>query len=207
MSDVRIIVFAKAPVPGLVKTRLAPRLGAAGAAALHARLVERTLVTAAASGVGPLELHCAPDIAHPFFTACSTRHGAALFAQTGHDLGDRMFAACRDRLPGIIVGSDCAALTADHLQEAANRLKNREDAVFIPTEDGGYALLGLARTDRALFDRIPWSTGTVMACTRERLRALGWRWSELDTLWDVDRPADYDRLLQSGFPATGTTDA
>lgn len=207
MSDVRIIVFAKAPVPGLVKTRLASRLGAAGAAALHARLVERTLATAATSGVGPLELHCAPDITHPFFAACATRHGAALFAQTGHDLGDRMYAACRDRLPGIIVGSDCAALTADHLRQASNRLKNREDAVFIPTEDGGYALLGLTRTDPALFDRIPWGTETVMARTRERLHALGWRWVELETLWDIDRPEDYDRLAQSGLDTAGTTHA
>lgn len=207
MSDVRIIVFAKAPVPGLVKTRLAPRLGAAGAAALHARLVERTLATAATSGVGPLELHCAPDVTHPIFHACAKRFGTTLVAQTGGDLGDRMFAACRDRLPGIIIGSDCAALTADHLRQAANRLKNGEDAVFIPTEDGGYALLGLTRIDPALFDRIPWGTETVMGCTRERLRGLGWRWAELETLWDIDRPEDYDRLLRSGLDTAAATHA
>jgi uncharacterized protein len=71
--------------------------------------------------------------------------------------------------------------------------------VFVPAEDGGYALIGLSRNDARVFEGINWGGTEVMAQTRERLRGLGWRWHELDTLWDVDRPADYQRLLQSGL--------
>ena len=72
-----IIVFAKAPIPGEVKTRLIPVLGAAGAAALHERLVDRTLATVAAAALGPVELCCAPDATHPFLVSCARAHGAA----------------------------------------------------------------------------------------------------------------------------------
>jgi glycosyltransferase A (GT-A) superfamily protein (DUF2064 family) len=71
--------------------------------------------------------------------------------------------------------------------------------VFSPTEDGGYALIGLTRCDERLFEGIAWSTPRVMDETRARLRGLGWRWRELDTLWDVDRPADYERLVASAL--------
>ena len=67
--------------------------------------------------------------------------------------------------------------------------------MFVPCEDGGYALIGLSRADRRLFEDIAWGGDTVMAETRRRLAALGWQWRELDTLWDVDRPEDYERLV------------
>jgi uncharacterized protein len=71
--------------------------------------------------------------------------------------------------------------------------------VFAPCEDGGYALIGLTRVAAKLFDGVAWSTGNVMAQTRARLQQLGWTWRELETLWDVDRPADYARLVDSGL--------
>ena len=67
----------------------------------------------------------------------------------------------------------------------------------MPTDDGGYALIALTRCDPRLFDGIAWSTAAVMAETRLRLRDLAWRWAELDTLWDVDRPCDYKRLVET----------
>ena len=198
-----LIVFARAPVPGLVKTRLIPLLGAEGAAALHVRLVKRTLRTARKASFAGIELHCAPAADDAFFRFCTGHYGVRLLAQTGSDLGARMHAALEGALTGcsraILIGSDCPALTPRHLRQADRALIDGADAVFAPCEDGGYALVGLRRADERLFAGIAWGGDTVMADTRRRLAALGWAWRELDTLWDVDRPEDYERLMASGL--------
>ena len=202
-SDIRVVVFAKAPQPGAVKTRLIPLLGAEAAAALHARLVEHALATACAAGIGPVELCCAPRIDDPFFGFCGGRYAISLSPQADGDLGARMLDAFERTLPAarrvILIGSDCPALTASHLRRAAHALAEDSDAVLIPAEDGGYALIGLNRCDALLFHDIEWGSATVMAATRERLRRLQWRWEELETLWDIDRSEDYRRLLAAGL--------
>lgn len=194
----RVIVFAKAPVPGCVKTRLAPRLGEEGAAALHARLVKHTLATVKRAGFKDIELHGSPAD-DPFLRFCAERYDARLVAQSGGDLGTRMCHAFRssDALNTLLLGTDCPALTPHHLTEAARALAAGADAVIVPVEDGGYALMGLARCDRRLFADIAWSTPAVLGQTRARLRELKLEWRELELLWDVDTPADYDRLLAS----------
>jgi len=198
-SNTGIVVFAKAPRPGAVKTRLIPLLGAEAAASLHAQLVEHTLATACASGIGPVELCCAPHTDDPFFAKCRSRYPISLTCQTQGDLGARMLAAFMRTLPHagsvILIGSDCPALTASHLKQAAQALADGNDAVLIPAEDGGYALIGLNRCDARLFHDIEWGGAKVMRAARDRLRRLQWRWKELETLWDIDRPEDYQRLL------------
>jgi rSAM/selenodomain-associated transferase 1 len=195
-----VIVFAKAPVPGGVKTRLIPRLGARGAASLHAALVERALETACAAQVGRVELCCAPDASHPFFAACAQRFAVALTTQTAGDLGARMHAAFERVLPdfgnALLIGSDCPALTPEYLRAAGAAIQSGHDAVLGPAEDGGYVLVGLARTSPRVFDDIAWGGPDVMRDTRARLDALGWRWHELAALWDVDRPGDLARLAE-----------
>ncbi len=197
-----VIVFAKAPQPGSVKTRLIPLLGAEGAAALHVRLVKHALETAS-NASRPVELHCAPDANDPFFRFCAGHYGVTVKAQVEGDLGTRMLAAFAQALPEharvLLIGSDCPALTARHLQQAERALRDGNDAVLVPCEDGGYALIGLQRVEACLFDGIAWGGENVMADTRTRLTGLGWRWRELETLWDVDRPEDYRRLLASGL--------
>ena len=79
------------------------------------------------------------------------------------------------------------------MQHAEAALAAGEDAVLIPAEDGGYALIGLTRCDNRLFENITWGGDSVLAATRERLKVLKWRWRELETLWDIDRPEDYRR--------------
>lgn len=202
-GDERLLVFANAPRPGAVKTRLISVLGEEGAAALHARLVERTLAMARATGIGQVELWCAPDTVDPFLRFCSGRYGASLVSQTDGDLGARMRDAFERALASarrvILIGSDCPALNAGHLRNAYRLLAAGRDAVLVPAEDGGYVLIGLTRCDARLFDGIGWGEAEVMEATRTRLLALGWSWEELDTLWDVDRPEDYRRLLASGL--------
>jgi rSAM/selenodomain-associated transferase 1 len=200
---VRLAVFAKAPVAGAVKTRLAASLGAEAAAALHARLVRHALGTALAAGIGRVELWCAPDANHPFFATCAAELGIALHAQRGADLGARMHhafehaAAHGDAL--VVIGSDCPVLPAEMLREAARRVRGGE-AVFAPAEDGGYVLVGLAHPEPRLFDDIAWGTASVMEATRARLAETGLAWKELATLWDVDRPEDVARLERCGWP-------
>jgi rSAM/selenodomain-associated transferase 1 len=202
-ADTAILVFARAPVAGATKTRLIPLLGAEGAAALHRRLLLHALATAAAARPGRMDLWCSPDDSHPFLQAAASRHGARLLVQQGADLGERMAHAFAQALQQsrcvIIIGTDCPVLTAAQLQAAADALRGGQDAVFAPAEDGGYALAGLAREAPQLFAGIAWGGSDVMSATRTRLRDGALRWQELATLWDVDRPDDYHRLLQSGL--------
>jgi rSAM/selenodomain-associated transferase 1 len=208
----RILVFAKAPVPGWVKTRLVPALGEAGAAQLYRQLVERTLDTALSAGLGAIELWCAPDTNDPYFAACAKRYGVRLRAQGQGDLGGRMARALKRTLatgtPGLLIGCDCPVLAPAYLREAAAALAGGSDAVFGPAEDGGYVLVGLARMPPAqLFEDISWGTALVMQETRARLGRLGWRWRELATLWDVDRPEDFLRLRQLHGERNGAASA
>ena len=196
-----VIVFARAPTTGAVKTRLIPLLGAEGAAELHARLLKRTLATARAADFRRIELHGTPGIDDPFFRFCAEHFAVELRAQADGDLGARMLVAFQSTLVdcprALLVGSDCPALSARHLRQADGALRDAADAVFVPCEDGGYALIGLRRVDARLFDGIEWGGGNVMADTRARLSELGWRCRELEMLWDVDRPEDYARLVAS----------
>jgi rSAM/selenodomain-associated transferase 1 len=205
--DARLLVFARAPRPGAVKTRLVPVLGESGAAELQRRLIEHTLAVAHGAAIGAVELHGAPDCEDPFLADCARRHGARGISQIEGDLGARMAAALESALAAvpyaILLGTDCPALAAAHLQAARDALAAGADAVFVPAEDGGYALVGLRRCDRQLFDGIAWGGAQVMAQTRARLSSLGWRWRELETLWDVDRPDDYRRLVALNLLARG----
>jgi rSAM/selenodomain-associated transferase 2/rSAM/selenodomain-associated transferase 1 len=204
-------VFAKRPVPGGVKTRLATTIGDDAAAALHARFIELTLITAVAARAGGLvdeiELWCAPDADAPEFTTWRDRHGISLRVQFGADLGARMQAALDSALARgsrpILVGTDCPALELGYFARAVAALETC-DAVFGPAEDGGYVLVGLARRIDA-FSGVPWSTPETMAATRARVASLGATWRELPTLWDVDQPSDLARwqaLATSGPSVT-----
>jgi rSAM/selenodomain-associated transferase 1 len=195
----RIIVFAKAPRAGEVKTRLIPALGPEGAATLHRRLIEHALAIATAVRDGTVELCCAPDASDRFFASCVAAYGIALTEQGPGDLGERMYRAMTRALAAaprgaILIGTDCPALVPAHLVGALTALDEGEDAVLAPAEDGGYVLIALRRADPTLFEDIAWGSAKVMHRTTERLDCLGWRWRRLETLWDVDRPEDLRRL-------------
>ncbi|OGA15832.1 MAG: hypothetical protein A3I63_09065 [Betaproteobacteria bacterium RIFCSPLOWO2_02_FULL_66_14] len=198
-----VIVFARAPVRGRVKTRLAAAIGAEASARLYSQLIERALATAIAADAGAVELHCAPNARHPFFQDLSARLGVSLRAQSRGNLGTRMhraLAGALRRAPlAILLGSDCPALRSADLRRAKRELASGADAVFSPAHDGGYVLVGVRRSSAALFRGIAWGSAGVMAGTRGRLRKLGWTWRELREVWDVDRAEDYARLRRSGL--------
>jgi len=208
-----VAVMAKAPLAGLAKTRLIPALGAHGAARAQRRFALAAADTAwqAAQRMGGpmlarMHLWAAPSASQRFFRAWRRASPAAAkwhwHDQVQGDLGTRMAAvfaqhlAAEPGLPLLLMGTDCPPLSPGHLLEAARALADH-DAVLIPAEDGGYALIGLRRPCAALFEGVDWSTERVLAQTRERLRAAGLRWHELPALWDVDTPDDWQRLQQA----------
>jgi rSAM/selenodomain-associated transferase 1 len=202
-AQTTVIVFARAPVPGRAKTRLAARLGDWRAARLQARLTERALRTALAARCGPVELHGAPGVRHGFFRRCRREFGVGLAPQRGADLGERMHralaAALRRNRAAILIGTDCPALASRDLRRAARLLRGGCDAVLAPAEDGGYVLIGARRVSPALFEGIAWGGPLVFADTARRLAGLEYRWRALRMLWDVDRPEDLERLGKIAF--------
>ncbi len=197
-----IVIFTRAPAPGAAKTRLISALGAQGAADFHAVLTRHAIAQALASNLGPVELWCAPDAAHPFFAACVQEFGVELRAQPPGDLGAKMrgaFEAAQG--PLLLMGSDCPAITPGDLANCAQALEQGADAVFLPAEDGGYGLVGAARPIPTLFEDVDWGGPAVMAQTRDKLRALGLTWREPRIVWDVDRPEDHERVLREGLLA------
>jgi uncharacterized protein len=201
-----VIVFAKAPVPGLAKTRLAPALGAHGAAALAERMLHHTMAQASAAGLGPIELCAAPDSRHPALQAAAAAHGAVLTEQGDGDLGLRMHRAFTRCLShhgrALLIGTDAPSLDAAVLQQAAVALMDHE-AVFVPALDGGYALIGQRRADPRWFSGMTWSHARVMEDTRKRLHAAGVLWAELPPVADIDEPADLAHLPEGWLSSPG----
>lgn len=197
--DARILLFAREPVAGAVKTRMEPVLGADGALSLHVALIRHMAGLLDEAGLCPWRYCVAGDPAHPVFRERASTDWPA-WPQEGADLGERMRDAANRALQEagavLLVGADCASVDRDCLAEALSALAGGHDVVLGPAEDGGYVLLGLRDTQWPLFDDISWGTAHVMRQTRERLRASGARWYELSPRWDVDRPEDLQRLQE-----------
>jgi uncharacterized protein len=195
--NARILIFAKAPIPGHVKTRLIPTLGPAGAAELACDLLVRLVGRLSDARLAPLELWCSPDPEYPLFRDLAESAGVALRAQQGEDLGERLSAAAEDALGRadavLLVGADIPELDAAYCASALAALAD-SDAVLGPAEDGGYVLLGLKAPAPGLFGDMPWGGDRGAAITQRRIASLGWRCAELPTLWDLDRPEDLLRF-------------
>ena len=187
-------LLAKAPLPGQAKTRLMPLLGAEGAAEAHAELVRHCVANACrALPAERITLWTALEHAHPLFGELGAHFGIAMRAQLEGDLGARIrHALASTPGPGLVMGSDCPSVTSDLIMTCAQRLVSHE-VVVLPAEDGGYGLIGTRRDYPGLFELIPWGSDQVMAATRQRIEALGLRASYPATVWDVDRPADWQR--------------
>ncbi len=200
-----ILVFAKAPEAGRVKTRLIPVLGAQRAADLAGRLLRHALEQALQAGLGRVELCASPAPNDPAWRGFAVPDGVLLSEQGEGDLGERMARAARRTLHRdgavLLIGTDCPALDAVRLRAAASRLTGH-GATLQPAQDGGYVLLGLTRFDATLFSGIAWSTASVAATTRARFAALGWPLHEGEALHDIDEPGDLVHLPRSLSPGS-----
>jgi uncharacterized protein len=194
--SLRIIVFSKAPLPGLAKTRLIPVLGEQGAAALARRMLLHTLANAIASNLGSVEL-CVSPVGHQVWSGLEIPQSVALTDQGEGDLGERMARACSRSIVGgesvLLMGTDCPSCDTAYLQAMALALKDR-DAVIAAAADGGYPAIGLRSFDGSIFRDIAWSTNSVLSETLEKFKALDWRYSVFPTLHDIDEPQDLQHL-------------
>lgn len=201
MKPVRIVIFAKAPLPGLAKTRLIPALGPQGAADLAHDMLIHTLVNALKAGVGTVELCVTPSSTDPVWQALAIPAAVQWSDQGDGNLGERMARATQRVVNAgesvLLIGTDCPELGATRLQLAASAL-GRVDAAIFPTFDGGYALLGLNRFDLSIFSLRAWSTDTVAFETLFILKQLNWIVSVLPMLHDIDEPHDL-RFLPAGW--------
>ena len=172
-----IIIFAKAPVPGAVKTRMCPPLAPDEAASLHGSLVMDAVERTRPLRGFDVFLACTPGTDHPFFQTLAARYRIRLCDQVGEDLGQRMDHAlsailARGYAHALLVGTDIPNLSAHHYQHAKALLQDT-DVVLGPTKDGGYYLVGAKHPVPALFADIPWSTGGVLSHSQARAEQAG----------------------------------
>lgn len=196
-----LVLFARVPRLGLVKTRLAPRLAPAGALSLYRAFLEDAARTYAGSGEWAPVVAVEPDPDDPaiveLFPSPWRRE-----KQGDGDLGERLSAAFarefdRGASAAIAIGSDHPSLSRSILSDALALLASgRSTAAAVPAEDGGYCAIALdARGPwQIAFRDIPWSTGDVLEVTIRRLAEQGVELALLPPSYDVDRPEDVDRL-------------
>ena len=201
-----LVIFAKAPIPGQVKTRLCPPLTPDEAATLHGSFVLDTLERTKIA-VGKLKLRmdrylaCAPSSAHVFFKIMEERHGVKLIDQVGDDLGARMHQAVEMMFSlgyrrTLIIGTDAPTLPLEYLRQALTSLENH-DLALGPAFDGGYYLIGMSKPIPELFSDIPWSTDQVLRLTQEKAAGLGLTTALIQPWRDVDTLADLRTLIET----------
>lgn len=200
--DARILIFAKAPLPGRANTRLAPLLGEHSAAALHEACIRDTVTRRLADRLAPVVLYSSGE--HPVFCELAGLLPLQWREQRGCDLGERMRNAARECLREagavLLTGCDAPLLDAPQLQQAL-ALLHRDPVAMLPAEDGGYLMLGLTRDCPTLFSDMPWGGSQVAQLTRERCETAGLGLAELAPGWDIDRPQDLLRLAgEAGLP-------
>jgi len=212
-----LIVFAKAPAPGRVKTRLAAELGPERAAALYEAFVWDACEGLAATDWAPV-VAADPDPQDAFFQDLAAKLGLRVEPQGTGDLGARMAAALRRHLEAgaeraLLIGTDLPTLPPGHLADAARALQADTPLVLGPATDGGYYLVGAHRAALAawprvverLFTGIPWSEGDVLH--RTLARAEGLRIALAPAWYDVDDAPGLARLIAHLRRSTGPAPA
>jgi hypothetical protein len=192
MHEVALCVFAKPPRAGDAKTRLAPAVGAEGAAALARAFITDTWATVTRlpwarpvlASTGPWPEGLLPD-------------PVEVWQQGEGDLGARLERIFRRGLEvcpaAMALGADSPGLPLAYLEAAHAALANA-DAVFGPSDDGGFYLLALRQLPVGALANLPWSQPETRARTEERLRSLGLTVAHVEPFFDVDVPADLERL-------------
>jgi hypothetical protein len=197
-----IAIFAKAAIPGRVKTRLQPALPPVDAARLYRACVEDSW--ALAQQALPDGVYLFSDRRWPAWVELAGEQRFRL--QSDGDLGARLF-DCFERLAAdgferiLILGGDSPTLPPDLIRQGFDALASIEDAVLGPSEDGGYYAVGCRRPRPDMFEQVSWSSETTLQQTVHAFERAGFSIHTLKPWWDLDTPADLDRLLQE--PALG----
>ncbi|MEQ8953221.1 MAG: TIGR04283 family arsenosugar biosynthesis glycosyltransferase, partial [Gammaproteobacteria bacterium] len=196
----RLAVFAREPVLGQVKTRLAAALGEQSTLVLYRAMLRHIVAVARDWAIAPVSLWVAGNPQQDYLESLCAP--AAIHPQGVGDLGQRMDHAITRLLAqdgvdyAVIVGSDCPVVDGLYLLEAFDALARGNELVLGPAEDGGYVLIGLRTPRPELFSDIDWGSAQVLSQTLARANAAGVRYQLLRTVWDVDHSEDLARLQQ-----------
>ena len=197
-SDV-LLVFARTPIPGQVKTRLFSHLSPEQACALHVAMIEDTLGLEFPGRRLILFSEEVPDLAMPA--------GIETGRQSQGDLGARLAVAIENAFEEgarkiVVLGSDTPHLPPERLEQALDAL-DRADLVLGPADDGGYYLIGLRRFSAQIFAGVEWGSRYVLGQTRCSAEGAGFEVALLEPFFDLDEWADLGRLKTTpGAPRT-----
>ena len=197
-SGPAVIVMARAPRLGEGKSRLRSVLTDQERLRLQEAFLQDTVDVALNANAGRVYLAITPPDAVPWGESEVGAEVTAI-AQVGDDLGQRMFnaiqhAATEGHRPVIVIGTDAPLLQPAHLHAALEAL-TRADVCFGPSEDGGYYLVASNEPQASLFDDVAWGADQVLNTSLARARDAGLKCELLDELYDVDTPADLERLV------------
>lgn len=198
-SKLTVVVFAREPVLGTVKSRLSKALDEAERLNLYKQMLTHTSAVVAQLEHATAHLYSTPDIKHPFLTALSKRFDFLQNVQAAGGLGDKMVKALKDVLEhsdkAILIGSDCPFITKDYLDTASSKLRNHT-VVIGPATDGGFVMIGT--TDHVqiepLFSNIEWGNSEVLDTLLENAKRESTSIALMEPLNDIDRPKDLSLL-------------
>jgi glycosyltransferase A (GT-A) superfamily protein (DUF2064 family) len=198
------IVFTSTPEDNHGKAQLNSRYGNEGVYAINLQLLNRTLEECVAA-FGTSNVLLAVTGWHTRFSDASKRFKVRLVKQQAGCLGHRMHSALHAALTyrerALLVAVDCPTLTASKLLRAAKTLDGTR-MVFVPTEDGGYVLVGATLLSREVFQGMHTGSADSMERARKSLEAIGWQydkhWVELPREWRIRNPSDAERASKLG---------
>ncbi|MEO0367430.1 MAG: TIGR04282 family arsenosugar biosynthesis glycosyltransferase [Pseudomonadota bacterium] len=188
-TKIPLIIFAKAPIEGKVKTRLLSECTPTQAADIAMLLLESLLAIAKQAWPGEVILSVGLDERHPKIQSIARRFSVAVVPQVQGDLGSKMLATFEQYQPVAIIGADAALVSQSSLIDAHLALY-RGDNVIGPSEDGGYYLIGLQQAVADLFTNIDWGTSSVMSQTLARAQKIGTGLTQLKAVRDIDEWSD-----------------
>ena len=198
MTSRALVIYARPPIAGQVKTRLLPDFTALEAASLYEAMLADTVERAMLADHDATVFVAFSGEVEPAGDLADLLKRARVEYQVGDDLGERMAGTLQDKLRAgfrqtVIMGSDSPNLPLDYIEQAFEALM-AVDIVLGPTADGGYYLIGARRLHPRLFQRMPWGTDQVLTITRQRIKDGRVTHHELPAWHDVDTPADVARL-------------
>lgn len=195
-----LILFAKTPVAGQVKTRLIPDLGEQGAAWFAEALIEESTRRAVGSWPGPVHLQVWPDVRHECFDAIVRRFGITVSRQSEGDLGIKMFQALDDTYArgaaAAIMGCDVPQCPAEVFR-TSHAFLSRGRSIIGPSADGGYYFIGINPPHPDCFERIDWGGSKVFETTLKRTAATGIDLIVMQQLNDLDTASDIEELRET----------
>ena len=201
-SNIDILLFARLPVLGKVKTRLRDALPETKILALYEAMFKRVASLLDESKLAQVQLWLDTDSASANEFVLDLSESFKMNEQVGRDLGEKMNFAINESLASknskcaLLIGSDCPAITYDYLNKALRLLSGGTELVLGPAEDGGYVLIGVNKSYPELFQGIKWGGDEVLEKTIQKAKNIGVDYVCLESLWDVDRPDDLGRLSE-----------